>query len=211
MAIKSNVIQLAKSSVVQTENAKRPGRLANDAYRTREHLTEDEVLKVLAALKLNRYGQRDRLMGLLAFRHGLRVSELIDLQWSDILFDQTQMFVRRLKGSQSNAQALESDELNGLRRLQREGPTNDRYLFVSERGTIFTRDGVLKMIKRAGEVAGLPFPIHPHMFRHAAGTKLANDGVPSFDVQRALGHKNIAHSVRYTAMAARPLNVRWKR
>lgn len=145
MAIKSNVIQLAKSSVVQTENAKRPGRLANDAYRTREHLTEDEVLKVLAALKLNRYGQRDRLMGLLAFRHGLRVSELIDLQWSDILFDQTQMFVRRLKGSQSNAQALESDELNGLRRLQREGPTNDRYLFVSERGTIFTRDGVLKI------------------------------------------------------------------
>jgi type 1 fimbriae regulatory protein FimB/type 1 fimbriae regulatory protein FimE len=84
-------------------------------------------------------------------------------------------------------------------------------VFVSERGAIFTRDGVLKMVKRAGEVAKLPFPIHPHMFRHAVGFKLANDGVTTRDVQHTLGHKNIAHSVRYTAMAARPLNIRWKR
>lgn len=211
MTTKSNVIRLAKSSEVQTENTKRAGRLPNEAYRTREHLTEDEVLKVLDALKRNRYGQRDRLMGLLAFRHGLRVSELIDLQWSDIHWDQAQMLVRRLKGSQSAIHFLESDEVNGLKRLQREGPTNDRYIFVSERGTVLTRDGVLKMIKRAGEAAKMPFPIHPHMFRHAAGFKLANDGVTTRDVQHTLGHRNIAHSVRYTAMAARPLNVRWKR
>ena len=113
MTTKSNVIPVAKSSVVQTENVKRAGRLPNEAYRTREHLTEDEVLKVIDALKRNRYGQRDRLMGLLAFRHGLRVSELIDLQWSDIHWDQAQMLVRRLKGSQLAIHFLESDEVNG--------------------------------------------------------------------------------------------------
>jgi integrase len=209
--MESNVVPITKSSEKQTENTKRPGRLPNEAYRTREHLTEDEVLKVLAALKHNRNGSRDWLMGLLCFRHGLRVSELIDLQWSDIKFEAGQMHVRRLKGSQDADHFLEKDEVNGLRRLRREGPTHDRFVFWSERKGGLTRDAVLKMIKRAGEAAGLSFPIHPHMFRHAVGFKLANEGVPTRDVQHTLGHKNIAHSVRYTAMAARPLKVRWKR
>jgi site-specific recombinase XerD len=211
MATKSNVISLAKTSDMQTENAKRPGRLPNSAYRTREHLTESEVGKVLDALKRNRNGHRDRLMGLLCFRHGLRVSELIDLQWSDISYEQSELHVRRLKGSQNNNQPLQADELNGLRRLRREGPTNERFMFMTEREAVFTRDGVLKMFKRAGEVAGLPFPIHPHMLRHAAGYKLANDGVSTRTTQHLLGHKNIAHSVRYTAMSAKPLAaIRWK-
>ncbi len=208
MATKSNVIPLAKTSVVQT---KRHGRLPNDAYRTREHLTEAEVGSVLVALKRNRNGHRDRLMGLLCFRHGLRVSELIGLHWSDINFDQGELFVRRLKGSQEANHYLERDELNGLRRLQRDGPTHDKFVFFTERKATFTRDGVLKMFKRAGEAAGLPFPVHPHMFRHAAGFKAANDGVATRTVQHLLGHKNIAHSVRYTAMSAKPLaKIRWK-
>jgi type 1 fimbriae regulatory protein FimB/type 1 fimbriae regulatory protein FimE len=209
--MKSNIVPIGKLAVKQTENTKRSGRLPNLAYRTREHLTEDEVVKVLAALKRNRNGLRDWLMGLLCFRHGLRVSELIDLQWTDIKFEQGQLHVRRLKGSQDADHFLEADEINGLRRLKREGPTHDRFVFWSERNGGLTRDAVLKMVKRAGEVAELPFPIHPHMFRHAVGFKLANEGVTTRDVQHTLGHKNIAHSVRYTAMAARPLKVRWKR
>jgi integrase len=62
--------------------------LWRNSYRTREHVTETEVGAVLEALRRNRNGHRDRLMGLLCFRHGLRVSELIDLQWADIAFDQ---------------------------------------------------------------------------------------------------------------------------
>ena len=60
------------------------GRKPNKAYRNREHLTEAEFEKLLVALKRNRHGARDRLIGLLIFRHGLRVSEACDLSWEDI-------------------------------------------------------------------------------------------------------------------------------
>ena len=56
------------------------GRKANAAYRTREHLTEREVERLVEAAKDNRYGHRDATMVLLAFRHGLRASELVDLR-----------------------------------------------------------------------------------------------------------------------------------
>jgi len=208
---KSNVIAMAKTSVMQTEDTKRAGRLPNCAYRTREHLTEAEVGKLLEALRRNRTGRRDWLMGLLTFRHGLRVSELIRLHWADINFAQGEIFVRRLKGSQEANHYLEADEMNGLRRLRRDGPTHERFVFVSERGTVFTRDGILKMFKRAGQGAGLPFAIHPHMLRHSTGFKAANDGIATRTVQHLLGHKNIAHSVRYSAMSAKPLaKIQWK-
>ena len=195
------------TEVKQTENS---GRQSNTAYRDREYMTEDEVLKLLQALKRNRQGHRDWLMGLLAYRHGLRVSELIDLKWSDFNEAAGQMLVRRLKGSQDNSHFLEADEINALRRLRREGPTHELYIFKSERDH-FTRDGFAKMIKRAGEAAGLPFPCHPHMLRHACGFKLANAGVETRDLQNYLGHKNIMSTVRYTALVAKPLPVKWKR
>jgi integrase len=63
----------------------RPVRRANAEYRVREHLTETEITKLLAALKGNRHGQRDWLIGLMIYRHGLRVSEACDLRWDDII------------------------------------------------------------------------------------------------------------------------------
>jgi integrase len=77
-------------------------------------------------------------------------------------------------------------------RLRRDGPTNDRFVFV----------GALKMFKRAGEAAKLPFGIHPHMFRHAAGHRAVNDGVATRTVQHILGHKNIALRLPASAMSA---------
>src|SRR6516165_11769958 len=64
-----------------------------------------------------------------------------------------------------------------------------------------TRDWFLKMVRRTGELAKLPFPIHPHMLRHACGFKLANDGVDTRALQHFMGHRNIQHTVRYTEMA----------
>jgi type 1 fimbriae regulatory protein FimB/type 1 fimbriae regulatory protein FimE len=60
---------------------------------------------------------------------------------------------------------------------------------------------VRKLVARAGEVAGIGFPVHPHMLRHAAGFKLANDGHDTRAIQHYLGHRNIQHTVRYTEMA----------
>jgi hypothetical protein len=74
-------LKLVNRSVMRPVASK--GRKANDAYRTREHLTEAEMPKLLAALKTNRHGHRDWLIGLLIYRHGLRVSEGL---WGIIAF-----------------------------------------------------------------------------------------------------------------------------
>jgi len=75
------------------------GRRPNAAYRVREHLTEREMDRLLAALKRMRHGQRDWLIGLLIYRHGLRVSEACDLRWEDIDLPKRTLDVRRLKDS----------------------------------------------------------------------------------------------------------------
>jgi type 1 fimbriae regulatory protein FimE len=63
-----------------------------------------------------------------------------------------------------------------------------------------TTDNVRKLVARSGQLAGLPFPVHPHMLRHACGFKLANDGQDTRAVQLYLGHRNIQHTVRYTEL-----------
>ena len=80
--MKSSHLKLVERTDMRPVASK--GRKPNEAYRVREHLTEDEMSKLLAALKANRHGQRDWLIGLLIYRHGLRVSEACDLRWDDI-------------------------------------------------------------------------------------------------------------------------------
>lgn len=104
---------------------------------------------------------------------------------------------------------LRGPELRRLRRLRRDyadGP----YLFVSERGGPMAASNVRKMLARAGEEAELGFPVHPHMLRHACGYKLANDGHDTRALQHYLGHKNIAHTVRYTEMVPDRFKGFWK-
>jgi type 1 fimbriae regulatory protein FimB/type 1 fimbriae regulatory protein FimE len=97
------------------------GRKDNADCRTREHLTEGEVDKLLATLKANRHGHRDWLIALVIFRHGLRVSEACDLRWDDLDLPKRTIIIRRLKGSTHSTHYLERDEVNGLRLLQCSG------------------------------------------------------------------------------------------
>src|SRR5262249_39117054 len=115
--MKSSHLKLVKSSEKRTVAA---GRKPNDAYRVREHLTESEISKLLAALKANRHGHRDWLIGLLIYRHGLRVSEACELRWDDLDLTKRTIPVRRMKGYVDSAHYLERDELAGLKRLRRE-------------------------------------------------------------------------------------------
>ena len=113
------------------------GRQPNAAYRVREHLTEDEMARLLATLKRNRHGQRDWLIGLLIYRHGLRVSEACDLRWDDIDLPKRTIIVRRLKGSTDSSHYLERDEhkaLGDLRRAYAAKDIKSDYVFVNERG-----------------------------------------------------------------------------
>ena len=122
-----------------------PGRKLNKTYRTREHLTEAEMAKLLTVLKSNRHGHRDWLIALLIYRHGLRVSEACDLRWDDIDLAKRTVQVRRLKGSTDSVHYLERDELAGLKRLQREQEPKAAYVFVNERGQPFGRMGIGRM------------------------------------------------------------------
>jgi hypothetical protein len=101
-------------------------------------------------------------MILIAYRHGLRASELCGLRWDQIDLDTGRLHVRRAKGGIDNVHPLGGKEIRALRQLRREN-TESRYVFVTERGGPATTAGFLKMIARTGEAAKLPFPIHPHM------------------------------------------------
>jgi type 1 fimbriae regulatory protein FimB/type 1 fimbriae regulatory protein FimE len=178
---------------------------------SREHLTPAEVDKLLrAAASVGRYGHREGTLLMLAYRHGLRVSELVSLRWDAVDLKAGLLHVRRLKNGTPSTHPLRGPELRALRRLQREQLDAGAYVFTSERGGPMTADNVRKMVTRAGEVARLPFPIHPHMLRHACGFKLANDGHDTRAIQHYLGHKNIQHTVRYTEMAPTRFKDFWK-
>lgn len=178
-----------------------PGRKPNAEYRTREYLTDREIDRLQDAAKANRYGHRDATMILVAYRHGLRVSELVDLRWTQIDFDAAVLAVRRVKKGSPSTQPIRGDELRALRRLQREQEPRSAFVFVSERGAPFSTAGFARLLERAGEAAGLDFKAHPHMLRHACGFALANKNHDTRSLQAYLGHKNIQHTVAYTELA----------
>jgi integrase len=186
---------------VQLAPAKLPRRKPNAEYRSREHLTEREVERLIEAMKDNRWGHRDATMVLIAFRHGLRASELVDLSWDQVDLEHALLHVRRVKNGSPATHPLTGKELRALRRLQREQELKSPFVFTSERGTPFTKRGFEAIVERAGKAAGFDMKIHPHMLRHACGFKLANDGVDTRTIQAYLGHKSIQHTVRYTELA----------
>jgi site-specific recombinase XerD len=174
-------------------------RRKNSELRAREYLTEAEVSELIEVSKQNRHGHRDSTMILIAYRHGLRVSELVDLRWDQVDFDNGRLHVRRAKNGVPSVHPLMADELNALQRLKARIASSE-FVFVSERGGPFSAAGFAKLIERAGAEAKLSFKAHPHMLRHACGYKLANEGHDTRSLQTYLGHRNIQHSARYTAL-----------
>ena len=164
---------------------------------------------IKAAGKIGRHRHRDATLILIGYRHGLRVSEIVALRWDQVDLKQGLLHVGRLKNGTLSVQPVRGPEIRALRRLRRDYPDSP-YLFVTERGGPLTASTVRKMIARAGRTAGMAFPIHPHMLRHAAGYKLANDGHDTRAIQQYLGHRNITHTVRYTELAPDRFNSFWK-
>jgi type 1 fimbriae regulatory protein FimB/type 1 fimbriae regulatory protein FimE len=185
-----------------------PRRLPNHELRPREHLTEREVEKLIEAAKRNRRGQRDSTMILICFRHGLRASELCELQWSDLEFETATLHLRRAKNGTAATHPLLGDELRALRALKR--AAKSPFIFVSERGAPLTVSGLQKLVERAGIAADIPFKVHPHMLRHATGYVLANKGTDTRTLQSYLGHRSIQSTVRYTEMAPGRFKNLWK-
>ncbi len=185
-----------------------PRRRKNAELRTREYLTETEIERLIKAARGNRYGPRDASMILMAYRHGLRAAELVDLRWDQVeLGRNAVVHVRRVKQGVPSVHPLQGDEMRALRELKRSAASP--FVFTSERGAPFTTAGFGKMIARAGEAAKLK-GAHPHMLRHACGYALANRGHDTRALQAYLGHKNIQHTVRYTELSPTRFKEFWR-
>ncbi len=187
-----------------------PRRRPNRTSRSREHLTPDEMNRLMKAANASgRHGSRDYTLLMVMYRHGLRVTEAVSMRWDQVDMKTGMLHVNRLKNGLPSTHPLRGPEIRRLRQLKREWPDSP-YLFNSERGGPMTSSNVRKVVARAGRTAALPFPTHPHMLRHACGYKLANDGHDTRSLQQYLGHKNITHTVRYTEMAPDRFKGFWK-
>jgi integrase len=184
-------------------------RRPNAELRTREHLTKDEVERLIEAAGANRAGGRDALMILLAFRHGLRAAEVCDLRWEQVDFKAAALHVRRTKNGTPATHPLTGRELRALRKHQRDCVPG-AFVFTSERGAPLSAPGFSRMVERAGRAAGLGIKAHAHMLRHACGFALANAGVDTRALQAYLGHSNIQNTTRYTALAEGRFKGFWK-
>jgi site-specific recombinase XerD len=189
--------------------------------RTREYLTQAEVGRLMeAARKTSRYGHRDATMVLIAYRHGLRASELCDLQWSQVELNTGRLHVRRSKRGTPSVHPLQGDEIRALRRLQRDQchPTGataspskaSPFVFCTERGGPMAPKSFHYTIARLAMPAGIPFAVHPHMLRHGCGYALANAGHDTRAIQAWMGHRNIQHTVRYTELAPTRFKAFWR-
>lgn len=136
-----------------------PGRPSNASLRPREYLTEAEIEQLMKAARDGRYGRRDATLILIAFRHGLRATEIADLEWSQVeLGRAASLHVRRAKNGKPGVHPIRGDELRALRELRRQFP-DSAFVFTTERGTPFTTAGINRQIKRIGKRAGLAFPV----------------------------------------------------
>lgn len=167
----------------------------------RRYLTPDEAERLIkAAGQAGRQGTRDRALCLLAYRHGLRCSEAVALQWHQVDYHAGVLHVHRLKHGTPSVHPLRGPELRALREVRRQWPSGE-YIFQSERGGPLSHDMAARVVERAGQAAGIDFRVTPHMLRHACGYKLANDGQDTRGIQHYLGHRNIQSTVLYTQLA----------
>ncbi len=136
------------------------------------------------------------------------MAEVASLRWEQIDWNGGTIYVKRVKKGTPSVQPLSGLEIRSLRHLQRDYPASP-YIFQSSRLGPLAHDTIAGIVKRAGELAGLPFPIHAHMLRHGTGYYLANRGIDTRTIQSYLGHKNIQHTVRYTELASTKFQGLW--
>jgi integrase len=167
--------------------------------RLRDYLTRDEVALLLrAAKKSPRHATRNYAMILIAYRHGLRASEVTGLRLSDLDLSTGTIYCRRAKGSRSSLHPMKPDEVAALEKVLRDRRLQATdYVFQSERSEKMSRNAFWRIVSRAGERARLPVKAYTHQLRHACGYYLANKGCDLRLIQDYLGHKQIQNTVRY--------------
>jgi len=144
----NDIVSNARNLSASSGSCRKPR--TNAEVRTREYLTETEIDRLIKAARANRYSLRDATMILMAFRHGLRAAELVDLRWEQVeLGRNAVLHVRRVKQGVPSVHPLQGDEMRALRELKRSALSP--FVFTSERGAPFTTAGLARMIARAGK------------------------------------------------------------
>jgi type 1 fimbriae regulatory protein FimB len=178
------------------------------------YLTRNEVKEIFQSISHGKNADRDRCMILMCFIHGLRISELTGIKISDINFSSGRIYVRRLKNGFSTTHPLHPKEISLLRKwlVIRNGynAAESKWLFITKKGQRLTRQQLYRMLKNLGKNAGLNIDVHPHMLRHACGFELAEQGIDTRLIQDYLGHRNIRHTVHYTASNAARFSTLWQ-
>ena len=173
-----------------------------------EHLTTDELLIILRVARA--HSPRDWAMILLAYRHGLRASEVCALRMTDINLKESSLSIRRLKGSLHSVQPLYRhrgqpllDEVKALRSwLHERQPDGSDFLFVSQKGGRLHRSQFFRVFRGYAVVACLPpTKRHPHVLKHSLATHLVASNVNLALVGHCLGHRAIGSTMKYVGVS----------
>lgn len=169
-----------------------------------EVLTTEEVDRMEAAIDLSKWeGQRNRAIIEVLFSCGLRVSELVELKFSDIFADEKFLHIVG-KGSKERLVPISDTALHEIklwlfdRNLMKIKPGEQEYVFLNRRGAHLTRTMILIMIKRTAKEAGITKTVSPHTLRHSFATALLKGGANLRAIQEMLGHENIKTTQIYT-------------
>lgn len=170
---------------------------------SRKYLTSEEVEAMINSVPEGEFYYRDRCLIMMSYIHGLRVSELKNIKIGDIDIKGKNIYISRLKNGLSTIHPLQPQEIEAISQwlyVRKYWLNNElNYFFLSRNGTPISRQQVYSLIKKYGKMANLPVSVHPHMLRHACGFKLADNGIDTRLIQDYLGHRNIQHTVHYTA------------
>ena len=169
-----------------------------------EVLTTEEVDRMEASIDLSKWeGQRNRAIIEVLFSCGLRVSELVNLRFSDVSLNDK--FLRIVgKGDKERLVPISDAALREIqlwlfdRNLMKVKPGEQEYVFLNRRGAHLTRTMILIMIKRTAEEAGITKTVSPHTLRHSFATALLKGGANLRAIQEMLGHENIKTTQIYT-------------
>jgi type 1 fimbriae regulatory protein FimB len=174
------------------------------------HLEPSEVLSILRAAKAK--GAREWAMIVVAYKHGMRASEVCNLRLGDLDLKNGSIVVQRLKGSLRTTQALTEhrgepllNELRSLRVWLRQRPNDGSdFLFNSQKGGRLDRSQFFRLFKAIACEAGLPAQKqHPHVLKHSLASHLVSGNVNLALVKQQLGHKSIGSTIRYIATSDR--------
>lgn len=180
----------------------------------RKYLTQTEVESMLEMTKLGGNPERDYCLLYMSFIHGFRVSEVCHLRLSDLDLVHGSVYIHRMKNGFSTSHPLLRNEIRAIKawlrvRKQMRGADSD-WLFLSQMGGALTRQRIYQLINQLGKKARISVVSHPHMLRHACGFALADRGIDTRLIQDYLGHRNIRHTVRYTASNAERFDGVWR-